>query len=485
MRYRRFAIRDRSLRVQIVAIMLVLLTASFVAVAAATALSLRSFLYQRLDQQLVAAGNRFSVTLEHPSDNDADDSDRLTSVEGQAAGTLGARVVDGRVTAFAVIAHDRAVPAASPADTATVARLRPSKSVRSIRFADLGEYRVLVTAGDDGDVLVTGLPERPVHETISRLLGIELVVYAAALVAIGVATAVSVRWSLRPLHRVASAARDVANRPLSEGVVALPERALIDRPNSEAGQVADAFNHMLEHVEVALRKRQASEENLRQFIADASHELRTPVAVVRSQAEYAQRADPSLSPIARDALSRITTESERMGRLVQDLLLLARLDAGRDLDEVPVDLTRVVLEAANDARIISSDHTWRVDVPARELVVYGDPDALQQVVANLVTNARTHTPAGTTVTISLEQVGGSVRLAVADDGPGIPDDIVPRLFDRFVRAEIPRARPDGSGLGLAIVAAIVAAHRGRVDVVSEPGATRFTVVLPVRSDLGR
>jgi len=270
----------------------------------------------------------------------------------------------------------------------------------------------------------------------------------------------------------------VANRPLSEGVIALPARGLIERPNTEAGQVADAFNHMLEHVESALRKRQASEEQLRQFIADASHELRTPVAVVRSQAEYAQRADPALSPIAVEALSRIATESVRMGRLVEDLLLLARLDAGRDLDEVPVDLTKLVLETANDARVISADHTWRVDVPARELVVPGDPRALQQVVANLVTNARTHTPAGTTVTISLAQIGQEVRLTVADDGPGVPDDIVPRLFDRFVRAEIPRARPDGSGLGLAIVAAIVAAHGGTVGVVSEPGATRFTVTLP-------
>ena len=254
--------------------------------------------------------------------------------------------------------------------------MQPSKSARTVDFPHLGKYRVLVTAGDDGDVLVTGLPEHPVNETITRLLLIELAVFAAALLLTGVAASLSVRWSLRPLHRVASTALEVSNLPLSTGTVTLPERVAIDTPQTEAGQVADAFNHMLEHVESALHERNASEDNLRHFVADASHELRTPVAVVRSHAEYAQRVGGELPEPVAEALSRIATEADRMGHLVDDLLLLARLDAGRPLEHSPVELTRLVLEAVSDARMISADHTWQLDLPEEEVAIDGDAHAL-------------------------------------------------------------------------------------------------------------
>lgn len=474
-------LRGRSLRFQIVLVLVVLLTVSFVVVAAVTAIALRTFLLQRLDQQLAAAGTRFSVSLEHPDDHDADNADQLSATQGQAAGTLGARILNGQVTAIAVIAHDNDDHSPSAADRQVVALLQPGKSARTVDFPHLGKYRVLVTAGDDGDVLVTGLPEHPVNETITRLLLIELAVFAAALLLTGVAASLSVRWSLRPLHRVASTALEVSNLPLSTGTVTLPERVAIDTPQTEAGQVADAFNHMLEHVESALHERNASEDNLRHFVADASHELRTPVAVVRSHAEYAQRVGGELPEPVAEALSRIATEADRMGHLVDDLLLLARLDAGRPLEHSPVELTRLVLEAVSDARMISTDHTWQLDLPEEEVVIDGDAHALRQVVTNLLTNARTHTPAGTTVTATLSRPSADhVVIAVADDGPGIPADIRPRIFSRFVRAELSRARPDGTGLGLAIVAAIVTAHGGQVDVVSDPGATTFTVTLPAQ-----
>jgi two-component system, OmpR family, sensor kinase len=474
-------LRGRSLRFQIVVVLVVLLTVSFVVVAAVTAIALRTFLLQRLDQQLAAAGTRFSVSLEHPDDHDADNADQLSATQGQAAGTLGARILNGQVTAIAVIAHDNDDQSPSAADRQVVASLQPGKSARTISFPHLGEYRVLVNAGDDGDVLVTGLPEHPVDETITQLLLIELAVFAAALALTGVAASLSVRWSLRPLHRVASTALEVSNLPLSTGTVTLPERVAIDTPRTEAGQVADAFNHMLEHVESALHERNASEDNLRHFVADASHELRTPVAVVRSHAEYAQRVGGDLPEPVAEALSRIATEADRMGHLVDDLLLLARLDAGRPLEHRPVELTRLVLEAVSDARMISTDHTWQLDLPDQEVAIDGDAHALHQVVTNLLTNARTHTPAGTTVTAMLSQPSPDrVIIAVSDDGPGIPADIRPRIFARFVRAELSRARPDGTGLGLAIVAAIVTAHGGHVDVVSEPGATTFTVRLPAQ-----
>ena len=365
---------------------------------------MRTFLLQRLDQQLVAAGNRFSVSLEHPDDNDADNAGQLNATQGQAVGTLGARMLNGTVTAIAVIGHDE--PAITNADRQIVASLQPSTKPRTIHLPGLGEYRVIASAGDDGDILVTGLPEHPVDETITRLLLIEAAVFGTCLLLTGVASSYGVRWSLRPLHRVAATALDVSNRPLSTGTVSLPERVAVPAPHTEAGQVADAFNHMLNHVEAALRDRHASEDRLRRFVADASHELRTPVAVIRAHAELAQRtADGGGAAAVPDeiveALTRITSEADRMGHLVDDLLLLARLDSGRPLERSPVDITRLTLEAVADARLVGADHAWKLDLPEDEVQIEGDPRALRQVVTNLLTNARIHTPPGTTVTATV------------------------------------------------------------------------------------
>ncbi len=472
-------VRQRSLRFQLVALVLALLTVSFIAVGGVTAIALRHFLIDRLDQQLVAAGDRYSVSLEHPSDNDADNEAQFGTVAGQAAGTLGARVLNGQVTAADIVAHDEEdQPSVSAADKQILARLPVSSQPHTVRLPDLGAYRVTVTAGDDGDLLITGLPVHPVNETIAHLLLIEASVFAVALLVVGAAATVSVRLSLRPLHRVADTARAVSLLPLSAGTVTLPERTTVTAPQSEAGQVADAFNHMLDHVESALRDRHASEDRLRLFIADASHELRTPVAVVRSYAEYAQRAADDLPEPVVVALERITAEANRMGRLVDDLLTLARLDAGRPLDHEPVDLTRLVLDAVNDSRVHSASHRWRLELPEEQAFVLGDAHALHQVVINLLANAATHTPDSTIVTTTLRIEAEAVIISVHDDGPGIPEEVVARIFDRFVRAGSARAASTGSGLGLAIVAAIVDAHDGTVTVDSRPGSTTFTVELP-------
>jgi two-component system, OmpR family, sensor kinase len=455
-----------------------MVTVSFLVVAAVTALALRTFLLQRLDQQLAAAGDRFSLSLEHPDDHDADNSDQLSATQGQAVGTLGARMLNGTATAIAVIGHDE--PAITGADRKIVAALQPNNDPRTIHLPGLGEYRVIASAGDDGDVLVTGLPEHPVDETITRLLLIEAAVFGACLLLTAVASSYGVRWSLRPLHRVATTALDVSNRPLSTGTVSLPERVAVPAPHTEAGQVADAFNHMLNHVEAALSDRHASEDRLRRFVADASHELRTPVAVIRAHAELAQRtADETVPDEILDALTRITSEADRMGHLVDDLLLLARLDSGRPLERSSVDITRLTLEAVADARLVGATHVWKLDLPEDEVQIEGDPRALRQVVTNLLTNARIHTPPGTTVTATITATSPSViSISVSDDGPGIPSELLPRIFDRFVRAELTRARPTGSGLGLSIVAAIVAAHHGSTDLKSRPGRTEVHVTLP-------
>jgi two-component system OmpR family sensor kinase len=251
------------------------------------------------------------------------------------------------------------------------------------------------------------------------------------------------------------------------------------------GQVASALNRLLGHVGDALARRQAVEERLRHFAADASHELRTPVATVRAHAELALRHRGPMAPPVHRALERIAAESGRMSRLVEDLLLLARLDAGRSLDRDTVDLTRLVLEAAEDARAAAPAHRWRLDLPAEAVTVTGDEHRLQQVIVNLMANARVHTPPGTGVTVRLRAAPGAVHLTVADNGPGIPADLRPDIFDRFVRADAGRSRTaGGTGLGLAIVHAVVTAHHGTITLDSGPGGTTFHVTLPAAGNPG-
>jgi two-component system OmpR family sensor kinase len=245
------------------------------------------------------------------------------------------------------------------------------------------------------------------------------------------------------------------------------------------GRLAGAFNRMLGHVEDALTKRHASEERLRSFAADASHELRTPVASVRGHAELALLHPDPVPPKVTRALERIAAESARMGEMVDDLLLLARLDAGRPLERLPVDLTHLVLDSVTDARAAGPDHRWTLELPEEPVTVTGDAHRLQQVLANLLANARWHTPVGTKVTVSLETDPDTAVLTVHDDGPGVPEDVQPGVFERFTRADRRRTggAGGGAGLGLSIVAAVVEAHGGTVELESRPGATTFTVRL--------
>ena len=468
----------RTVRGRLAASLAVVMTLALAFAALVMVLLVRHVLTNRLDDQLHAAGDRFAVGLEH---NDRDADNRYGQVEGQLAGTLGARIYRGTVTDAAIVGDhntDDAVPARAQAQ---LARLSADGDPRSIDLAGLGSYRLTVVNGRDGDLQVTGLPAGPIEDTIGKLAAAVIAVFAVALLAIVLIATGLLRVMLRPLTRMSATAAEVAELPLGTGGVSLPHRVETRASGSEVDTLARAFNAMLEQVESALRTRAESEDQLRRFIADASHELRTPIAVVRSHAEFAQRVGKNaLPPDVAHSLERIAAQSERMGHLVEDLLLLARLDSGRPLGSEPVDIVRVTLDAVDDARTASPTHRWQLALPDDTIEVVGDQHAMAQVVSNLLANAAAHTPAGTVVTVSLSAQAGQARIVVADDGPGMPPDVAAHAFDRFVRGSNERAVTRGSsGLGLPIVAAIVAVHHGQVRLNSTAGGTEVCVDLPI------
>ncbi|MBO0883593.1 MAG: HAMP domain-containing histidine kinase [Mycobacterium sp.] len=346
----------------------------------------------------------------------------------------------------------------------------------------LGRYRLVAApAWHSGDVVISGLPMSNVDATMIRVLLIFAVVAVIAVAAATTAGLMVIRRALAPLRRVAQTAGEVVDLPLDRGEVALPVRvreADAD-PRTEVGQLGSALNRMLDHIATALSARQASETRVRQFVADASHELRTPLAAIRGYTELAQRVrqKEGASNELTYAMSRVQSETERMTSLVEDLLLLARLDSGRPLDREPVDLSRLAVDAVSDAHVAGPDHQWELDLPAEPVVVAGDAARLHQVVANLLANARIHTGPGTVVTTRLTT---DAVLSVIDNGPGVPEQLQSEMFERFARGDTSRSRKGGStGLGLAIVSAVVKAHNGTIAVQSLPGHTEFTVRLPL------
>ncbi|WP_218594672.1 sensor histidine kinase [Pseudonocardia oceani] len=472
-----------TLRARLVATVLLLLAVAGALIGVVTTLSLDRFLIARLDDDLRAASG---ITRGLPPDDAPADApsgavpeDGAPFRPGLQFGVLVAVVADGNVSSAAVLdrrGDDQPVPAEARQALLDVPVGAPP---RSADLGPLGSYRLVAAERTESDgstvTVVTGQSERPVQETLSTLVLVEVVAVAVALLGAGVAGAVAVRRELRPLEEVAATASRVSALPLASGEVELAERVPVVDPRSEVGQVGTALNRMLDHVGAALSERHASELRLRQFVADASHELRTPLAAIRGYAELSQRSDGDTAY----SLQRISSSAERMSTLVEDLLLLARLDAGRPLERTGVDLTHLVLDAVDDAHVAGPEHRWRLDLPDEPVTVTGDPSRLAQVLANLLANARTHTPPGTLVSVGLARREDGAVLTVTDDGPGIAPDLAPRVFERFARGSSSRSRESGStGLGLAIVDAVVVAHGGTVEVESRPGRTVFEVTLP-------
>jgi two-component system, OmpR family, sensor kinase len=525
----------RTLRGRLIAGLLALLFLACATVGAVTYAHLRGVLVTQLDDQLRTAGQRYAGCL-HPGNGSApgsggtpaasgtagstgapgssDPADSQTSAgadpadcaQRQAPATLSAMITGGAVTNQHLAAGD-GMCNLTGADRAELLRLRPNAPT-TVTLSPYGQYRVLATTSGDGR-LISGLPLAPVDSTLRQVAVAEIAVFGAALLLAGILGAVWVRLSLRPLLRVAATATTVTRLPLASGEVSMPAPVPDANPRTEVGQVGSAFNLMLGHVHAALARRAASEARLRRFAADASHELRTPLAAIRGYAELARRYDGEVPAEVAHALSRVEAESARMSLLVDELLLLAQLDAGRPLATEPVDLTRLAIDVASDARVAAPDHQWLLDLPEEPVIVSGDEHRLHQVLANLLSNAARHTPPATSVTLALappavtpppgttapadptapadstesgalaEAESGSVRLTVTDDGPGIPAELQSEVFERFVRGSASRSPAAGSsGLGLAIVQAVAAAHGGRADVSSRPGRTVFTVTLP-------
>jgi two-component system OmpR family sensor kinase len=482
----------RTLSGRLIAGLLALLAVACAAVGAASYVALHGFLLSGLDTQLVAASHRYTECLSAPApegDHDGHGQGNprpspntpAACAEQAAPQTFSAQVRQGTLTSAYVANGDCLL---SSADKTLLAALPPTGTPYTATLSHIGTYRLLAAPSrtNPGVAYLSGLPVSSVDDTLRDVETVEVVVFAAALLLTGVIGTGWVRLSLRPLRRVAATATRVTELPLASGEVTMPERVPDADPRTEIGQVGAAFNRMLGHVESALTRRAASEARLRRFAADASHELRTPLAAIRGYAELARRHPGPVPADIAHALRRVESESARMGVLVDELLLLAQLDAGRPLAQEPVDLTRLAIDAAGDARAAAPRHRWRLELPGEPVLIRGDEHRLRQVLANLMSNAGSHTPPGTTVTVALAEPGpdaSSVVLSVTDDGPGIPADLQPGLFERFVRGDSSRSHATGStGLGLAIVDAVTAAHGGSVGVTSQPGRTSFVITLP-------
>ncbi len=340
-------------------------------------------------------------------------------------------------------------------------------------------YRAMVAQLDDGGLVVVTRSLADRDDAVRTVVGVLVLAGAVAAVLISVTVAVVSHLVTRPLDAMIDAAEAVGEGDMTSR---LPTNGVED-----VARLGTALNQMLDRLEQAFSDRQASEDALRQFVADASHELRTPLAAVLGYAELHQ-AGMGRPDQVDASMARIRAEGERMRLIVEELLTLARLDEGRPMERLDVDLAELARLAVADAGAIEPDRPLAVDA-AGPVVVRGDAMSLRQAVDNLLANARTHTPAGTPVRVTVAARRDGAVVEVADDGPGMPADVAEHVFDRFYRADRSRSRaaaPGGSGLGLAIVAAIAEAHGGRATVTSAPGeGSTFTLHVPTAPPAAR
>jgi two-component system OmpR family sensor kinase len=471
-------LRPLSLRARLVLGVIVLAAVGLVAADFATYASLRSFLLDRVDNTLNASHQGVEAAVfGHGGPG-----------PGLGNGNIQGDCVQVRTLEQRVVAQGCAPqlpdeqPAPAPRYPATIslpdaATQGGGDRVRFLTVAAVsGGERYRVRASIEGQapnyILLIAAPLSGVDGTLHRLLLIEILVTAAALAGIAALGLWAVRVGLRPLRAIEATAAGIAAGDLTKRVERADER-------TEVGRLGLALNAMLGQIEAAFKAREASERKLRRFVADASHELRTPLAAVRAYAELFTRGAESRPEDLARSMRGIGRESERMTLLVEDLLLLARLDEGRPLGREPVHVDEVVRDAVETSRTLEPDRP--IELRAEPLVVLGDRDRLRQIVDNLLSNVRAHTPPAAQVHVSARRVNGNAVIEVEDTGPGLSDEELERVFERFYRADASRSRASGGvGLGLSIVAAVVEAHGGHVGARSAPDSgAAFTIELPL------
>ncbi|WP_022892344.1 sensor histidine kinase [Agromyces subbeticus] len=522
--------RPMTLRTKIVAGVAALVAGILLTVSLFSDIALRATVDSMVDGQVAASLSGFEHSVHKSRNNAARSGDtdspkgfgkELVDFVGHAPGTIIAMTVDGEIVDAARFTDAGGVPldaatvdeiesaaerlsagpagsagsaeseglagsAGSAADGAALDQLDPV----DLQLAEFGAYRATVATDRSDSLLFVAVSSAAAEETVVAHTIVNLALAAFAILAAVVGVALLVRAALRPLSRVAAAASAVTDVALDSGEVSVPMRVDPDDVDgrTEVGQVGQALELLLRHVDDALRVRSATDLRMRRFITDASHELRTPLAAIRGYAELTRQDSENLPETTEFALSRIESEANRMSSLVSELLLLARLDEGQDVQHDEIDLADLVIAAVSDAQAAYRDHEWIVNVPESAVTISGDPERLHQMMSNLLGNAGVHTPEGTTISVTVtlpatDDAGapkpGLVRVLVADTGPGIDPELVPILFERFVRGDPSRGRGNGStGLGLAIVRSIVEAHAGTVEVQWSGAGTTFVVELP-------
>jgi two-component system, OmpR family, sensor histidine kinase TrcS len=482
--------RPRTLRRQLVLGLSAVVTVVVLIVGVVTVLSFRNYVNAindtEVDESLDALDHSFTRYSRGESSHHGDIAHVMLEFTGQNAGNVIAVLHNGDVIGTAVFFEDEARPA--PPDTVAAIKMQPWQDGKlgTVTLGSLGSFRVASQSEGPNDRIVVGVSLGLANRLIThRIISATILLIAALLVTAGLTTLV-VTYALRPLRRVAATAAEVAGTTLTGDDHRITARVQLEDidPDNEVGIVGHTLNRLLDNVDSALAHRAESDRRMRQFITDASHELRTPLAAIQGYSELTRQDSEALPPTTEYALARIESEARRMTSLVDELLLLSRLGEGQDLRTEDVDLGDLVLDVVNDAAVAAPTHHWVKDLPDEAVWVRGDRDRLHQLVSNLLTNGWVHTPSGVTVTIGIARHRSATgapyaELTVTDDGPEIEPDLLPHLFERFVRAKNARHEGSGTGLGLAIVDSIVKAHQGSVTAESADGKTTFRVRLPI------
>jgi two-component system OmpR family sensor kinase len=453
-----------SLRARLLLVLAALTVVGLVTADVVTYTELRSFLVKRVDRTVTASANALGSTLLHRGQIDPTDLQQLaSSTPGVTLALIGSDDDEPAWKSIGTPPGQLAPP--NPKLPATLPALDDRGGATFTVPAESGStrYRVRVQRLNDENTLVVAAPLTDVSDTLHRLLLIELLVSLGVLAAIVGGGLWLVHLGLRPLRRIEETAGAIAAGDLGQRIGNASER-------TEVGRLGGALNAMLSQIEQAFAERRASEDRLRRFVADASHELRTPLASVRAYAELFERGAKQRPDDLARSMAGIEREATRMGMLVDDMLLLARLDQGRPVEREPVDLVDVATDAVDAARALQPER--RIELTAPEhVVVTGDREHLRRLFDNLLANVRAHTPPSSKAAVAVRaQDGGAALIEVTDDGPGMTEDQAARVFERFYRSDPSRTRDGGgTGLGLAIVAAIAAAHGGSAEVVTSPG----------------